>query len=379
MKNSVQHYSWGSPSLLPELLGIRNPEAEPWAELWMGAHPRNPSMVETESGPVPLNDFIARDPVGRLGKGPAERFGALPFLFKILAAGRPLSIQAHPGKEAARTGFARENAAGIPLGAFERNYRDKMHKPEILLALGDFSALLGFRSMDEIRHYADVLGVSVYGRIVADARGDLKTFFRALMSFPEPGKLIADICSAARGQEEGTFEWILRLEEAYPGDIGTAAPLYMNILELREGEAIYLDAGKIHAYLGGLGIELMANSDNVLRGGLTSKHIDLEELCAVLDFSATKPGLFSPLPGGNGERIYRPPVDEFMLSRFDLPGGANLDLEHPDSCEILLCTGGRLRAEGVFDLAPGDSLFVTADHGSCTLEGEGTLFRAAVP
>jgi mannose-6-phosphate isomerase len=365
--------------MIPGLLGLENPTAEPWAELWMGAHPKSPSLLITESGAVPLNTFVAEDPASRLGKRAAERFGSLPFLFKILAAASPLSIQAHPAKEAARLGFERENAAGIPLDAFQRNYKDAMHKPEIMVALGDFSALLGFRSMEDIRHLAELLGVSPYRRLVSQARGDLRTFFQSLMSFPEKEKLIADICSAAGEQKGGLFEWILRLQDAYPGDIGVAAPLYMNILEMKEGEAIYLDAGKIHAYLGGLGIELMANSDNVLRGGLSSKHIDLKELCDVLDFSAFNPKIFAPVRSAEGGVIYRPPVDEFMLSRLDLPDGTGLELENTDSCEILLCTGGSLRAEGVFDLKPGDSLFVTADQRHYALEGEGTLFRAAVP
>jgi mannose-6-phosphate isomerase len=379
LKNTIQHYPWGSPGMIPDLMGIQNPEGSPWAELWIGAHPKSPSLVETESGFVPLNQFIVEDPVRRLGKPAAERFGGLPFLFKILAARTPLSIQAHPAMDAARRGFERENAAGIPMDAFERNYKDDNHKPELLLSLGDFSALLGFRTMEEIQNLAEVLGIPEYRRLITDARGDLKGFFLALMNYPGPEDLIADIVSAAKELNAKEFSWVRKLAASYPGDIGVAAPLYMNILDLREGEAIYLDAGKIHAYLGGLGLELMANSDNVLRGGLTSKHIDLAELSTVLDFSAENPTLFPSVSGADNSILYRPPVDEFVLSRFDLTDGLSLNCDSSGSCAILLCTSGRIRVEGEFDLVPGDSLFVSADQKNCSLEGAGTVFRAGVP
>ena len=233
--------------------------------------------------------------------------------------------------------------------------------------------------MEEIGHIAELLGVPSYLQLVSQSRGDLKNFFRSLMSCPEPAMLIAQICSAAAEKEGKEFRWISRLEESYPGDIGVAAPLYMNIMELKEGEAIYLDAGKIHAYLGGLGIELMANSDNVLRGGLTAKHIDLDELCAVLDFSPFNPALFPPAPGPDGGLVFRPPVEEFALTRYDLHGASPVDLKSSGSCEILLCTHGRVLAAGKEKLVPGDSLFITADQEGFVMEGEGTIFRAAVP
>jgi mannose-6-phosphate isomerase len=408
LRNPLQYYDWGSPSLIPDFLGLSNPEQRPVAELWMGAHPKAPSSVEIGGKSLPLSDLIDRDPETFLGGNTALRFGPrLPFLFKVLAAEKPLSIQCHPDLPRARDGFARENRAGIPLDSPVRNYRDDNHKPEILLAVTPFTALRGFRPVSEITDFFAAFPagdlVDMGRRLSRAAESDgLKAFLRELLSVPRDtaaswiGECLASDRTASDTASIPEWSWFRRLADSYPGDPGCFAPFYLNLLSLDPGEAVFLDAGELHAYLSGLGVELMANSDNILRGGLTSKHIDIEELLAVLSPKPGRVEVLRPriqnLGGGRIEETYAAPAEEFVLSvlrsktrsgdggKIGGPGGGTpLEVLSP---EILLCGEGRAEITTSGEtcvLHRGESAFISGSARSCVLTGPCVLYRARVP
>jgi mannose-6-phosphate isomerase len=386
LDNPVQHYEWGSRTAIPELLG-QPPDGSPWAELWMGAHPRAPSVVVgTERT---LLEHVSADPEAALGREVVARFGGeLPFLLKVLAAAEPLSLQAHPSAEQARAGFAREEAEGVPRDAPHRNYRDPHHKPELLCALEPFEALCGFRPVGDTLALLQRLDVDALddmrARLQAQPDADgLRSVFSELMRLPASQRvpLVERVTEAARLVSDGAFAaecaWTLRLQEKYPGDPGVVAALLLNLVELAPGEAIYLAAGKLHAYLCGAGVEVMANSDNVLRGGLTSKHVDVDALLEVLDF---EPVVVEPLrPQGDGpEALYVTPAPEFRLSRLQLTEAIELHAHGP---EILLVVEGRCRCtdeSASLVLDRGASVFASPGPYRLVPEPEAVLFRAAV-
>jgi len=392
LDNVIQPYAWGSRTALAELLGQPAPSATAQAELWMGAHPGGPSRVRRESGGRTLLELIRSAPERDLGEAVTRRFGAeLPFLFKVLAAETPLSLQTHPSLEQAREGYARENAQGIALSAPHRNYKDANHKPELTCALTPFEALCGFRRADETLALFDALGLSTLEPLLAplraspDARG-VSRMFEALMTSPSERRTslvagVVDACSAGL-KREGPFleEWrqAVRLGSLYPGDPGVVAALMLNRVRLRPGEAIYLPAGNLHAYLGGVAVELMANSDNVLRGGCTPKHVDVPELLRVLDFRCGPVDVLTAAPQADGESVYPTPSEEFRLSRLQLrPGVASRPVRRGP--EILLCAEGsaRLSLQGeTLALPRGASVFVSAADGAYSLDGDGLVFRA---
>jgi mannose-6-phosphate isomerase len=399
LKNTVKNYGWGSPRWLPEFLGERNISRIPWAELWMGVHPSGPSRIAAgpEGGELVLPDLIARNPRYFLGEETERDFGALPFLFKVLAAAKPLSIQAHPGAEQARQGWERENSGAVPLGAPERNYKDPNPKPEILCALSRFRALCGFRRPGEIRTLLEIFGAgsglqSALEGLVSALGGSedspLRTFLSRLYALdPE---ILKEMSGYGRSQTLGeeypeySEEWALvrDLGRLYPGDSGVIAPLYLNLLTLAPGEAIYLPPGILHAYVHGMGVELMGNSDNVLRGGLTSKHIDRKELFRVLEFSPFRPQVLRPgvqVENGNGNLCFKypAPCGEFSLSL--IKGGNNLFSSPGPS--IVLVTEGELVIKDGGDneklrLRQGESAFVPAGGGELRLSGAYTLYSA---
>ena len=271
LKNIVQEYAWGSPTLIPGLMGYGNSEKKPQAEMWIGAHPKAPSLVIDDGKTVPLSRFISESPEEILGSDAAKRFdNSLPFLLKILAAQSPLSIQVHPNLQQARDGFARENSTGIPLDSPERNYRDANHKPETVCALTPFQALNGFREPSEA---ADLLkisaGTSLENEIKLLERGDIKSFYTRIMTMDseERNRLLSEfITSAGELQHEnGIFRWCMKLHNDFPGDIGILSPVILNLVRLEPGLSMNLAAGQLHAYLQGLAVEIMANSDNVIR------------------------------------------------------------------------------------------------------------------
>jgi len=393
MQNTIQPYAWGSRTAIAELCGEPSPAAEPQAELWIGAHPKAPSRVRFHGRWVPLTELIAADPEGILGGAAARFHGELPYLLKVLAADRPLSIQAHPSRAQAREGFARENRLKIPLDAPQRNYRDANHKPECICALTSFWALSGFRAIPEIlARLSQVLPPQAAGALQELARGDagdgLKRFFVWLMTLPAARRrpLVATAAgqAAALADRDPAFDWVRRLQGEYPGDAGVLAPLMLNLVQLAPGEALFLPAGELHAYLEGVGIELMANSDNVLRGGLTPKHVDLPELLRVLTFAERKIEVLRPVPAGPCEGRYASRAEEFQLAVLSVDDKHTYSAPARRSVEILLCVEGEGRlgdpaGVGEVALRRGQSALIPAAAGAYRLSGAGRLYKAGLP
>lgn len=360
----------------------------------MGAHPKAPSMVEKQGRPVSLEALIDQNPAAILGVSVARAFdGRLPFLFKVLAAARPLSIQAHPDKPQAEAGFARENQMGISLDAPHRNYKDDNHKPECICALSEFNALCGFRRIDTIISYMDKLlpdDETTIRPTLQDAlvHSRLQSFFKILMQLPaDKADAVVNhaVANAGRLREaDPVYKWIVRLHEEYPGDIGVLAPAFLNLITLTQGQAMFLPAGVLHAYLDGTGLELMANSDNVLRGGLTPKHVDVPELLKVLDFSEMVPVVLSPSAVGPCEHVYPTDAEEFVLSVIEVKPNQPYDGHYPENVAILLCTAGNgtLYVGGTGQDIPfqkGQSILIPATAGKYTLSGTAVVYKATVP
>ncbi|MFJ5843101.1 mannose-6-phosphate isomerase, class I [Streptomyces shenzhenensis] len=378
LDNTIRPYAWGSATAIPKLLGVE-PTGEPQAELWMGAHPGAPSRTARGT----LVDVIDADPKRELGPEAVTKFGPhLPFLLKILAAGAPLSLQVHPDLAQARQGYADEERRGIPVDAPHRNYRDANHKPELICALTEFDGLCGFRDPLRAADLLDGLGVD-----------SLKPYVDLLHAHPEDAALrevLTAILTADRDEMAHTVAQAATacarlggdhapyaaIAHHYPGDPGVIAAMLLNHVRLQPGEALFLGAGIPHAYLSGLGVEIMANSDNVLRCGLTPKHVDVPELLRIVRFEPGDPGVLRPEASPDGEEVYETPIDEFRLSRYVLPaGGTTHDLTLPTP-QILLCTAGSVRT-GEHELTPGRSVFVPAAE-KAEVSGTGTLFRATV-
>lgn len=385
LKNRIQHYPWGSPRTIPDLLGIENPDDLPFAELWMGAHPKAPSTAVTGGGEAPLNVLVTRDPDFFLGSRVQQAFGdRLPFLFKVLAAEKPLSIQAHPNLQQARDGFQDEERRGIPVDAPNRNYRDANHKPELICALTPFTALCGFRTPETI---AANLGVFKTTRplvdVLSSGGGCREVFERMLfLNDQQRRQILSEVRWYTRDRDDPVSRWVTRLAEEYPEDIGVLSPYILNLVELSPGQALSLKAGVLHSYLHGTGIELMANSDNVLRGGLTSKHVDRDELMKVLDFNPGTPRLLAGEAGGERFMEYPAGEQEFGLSVLRPEHSGNVRVSDDGGPEILLCTEGSWTvstADESAGLSRGQSLFMAAAAGAYTVEGTGVLYRASVP
>lgn len=382
IQNPIMNYEWGSRIHIAKLLGRATPSDKPQAELWMGAHPKAPSRVGDKS----LKDLISEDPIGMLGAPTAKRFSKrLPFLFKLLAAGTPLSIQTHPNLDQAKIGFDSEEAAGIPLDAPNRNYKDDNHKPEILCALTDFWALNGFRQIPEmldLLDHAELRTISSEVRIFHQNRNreGLREFFRSIIELNDVRResLLRELVAGARNMREikPEYTWIIRIADLYPGDIGVLCVLLLNLIKLEPGQAMYCAAGDLHAYLDGFGVELMANSDNVLRGGLTPKHVNRPELMKTLTFQDRDVEILLPT---NGQ--YRTPSDEFVLSVLQVDGTAVSSSRL--GFEILVNVGGsakiyRFEESEAVPLPQGAAVAVPAAVTDYVVEGRARLFRASV-
>ncbi|RAJ62615.1 mannose-6-phosphate isomerase type 1 [Streptomyces sp. Amel2xB2] len=405
LSNTVRPYAWGSTTAIPEFLGTP-PTGEPQAELWMGAHPGAPSTLVRDGGERALTDVIAADPEGELGPETVRAFGPrLPFLLKLLAAASPLSLQVHPDLAQAREGFADEEARGVPANAPERNYKDANHKPELICALTDFDGLCGFRrareaaellgalDVDALKPYVDILRASPESDALREVLTAVLTADRDEIAdtVTRAASAAARLASGADGAGNHAYAVCTSLAEHYPGDPGVIAAMLLNHVRLRPGEALYLGAGVPHAYLSGLGVEIMANSDNVLRCGLTPKHVDVPELLRIVRFEPGEPAVLRPLPGPGAEERYEVPIDEFRLSRFVFGPADSSDSAGPSAPrplesrtpQILLCTEGRVvlhaadGAEPGLALERGQSAYVRADE-RVTATGDGTLFRATV-
>lgn len=393
LKNPVQKYAWGSGTALQSLLGWPEPWKEPAAELWMGAHPKAPSEVEVDGAWRSLIDVIAADPVSVLGADAAKQFSnRLPFLFKVLAADRPLSIQVHPDMRQARDGFARENQRSIPFDAPNRNYKDAGHKPECLCAVTRFEAMKGFRApKDILKLMEQVFRKTPFKELdplrkAPNSQG-LKRFFTSLMTMDE-ARQAQVVHEAVEGTkriagEDRAFHWLLELNREYPGDGGVLSPLYLNLVDLSPGDAIYVPAGELHAYLSGVGMEIMASSDNVLRGGLTPKHIDIPELLSIVNFTATPVLTQRPLVDDDFERIYETPAAEFQLSEIALNGNERFLSRKERSVEILICMAGEgqieeLESGQTLPLSKGVSVIVPSAVPQYAVSGAITLYKGAL-
>jgi mannose-6-phosphate isomerase len=415
MTNPIQRYPWGSRTAL-STLQRRAPSGEPEAELWMGAHPAAPSLLVAgnhDQGPaVSLVDLIAQDPHGVLGPHVLKAFGArLPFLVKVLAVETSLSLQVHPDPLQAAEGFAEEQAQDVPLNAPERRYPDASAKPEMLYALTEVEALCGFRDPTRSAALLDGLGVAqlvpIARRLAEGSPPEaIREVLARLLTWPDYDRpaLVEAVAAAARQHAPGTgpgstagpspaagpsagsadpefaatCRWVVRLAERYPADPSVVCVLLLNHVRLRPGEAIVLPAGNLHAYLHGVGVEIMGNSDNVLRGGLTSKHVDVPELLRILQPAPNAPRVVAAQPAVAGEEVYVTEFREFRLSRIRLHDGSTTTLE-PVSPEILLCLDGQVSAQsGTHQLllGPGESAFVPASALPVELAGQGSLCRA---
>lgn len=361
----IRRYDWGSRTAIPELLGV-TPDGRPAAELWFGAHPGGPSPALDAT----LDGLITADPIGMLGASVVAHFGPkLPFLLKVLAAGRALSMQVHPNLAQARAGFAAEEAAGIARDAGGRNYVDDNHKPELLCALTPFEALCGFRPVAETVALLGEIDVPELAFVADLLRGPdpLRAAFTALLTHDAPATLADAV--AARALEEGPLRPAYLAAQDFPGDIGIALSLLLNYVRLDPGDAIYLGAGTVHAYLCGTGVEIMANSDNVLRCGLTPKHIDVPELLKITDFTElTEPRW----PANDG--IFEVPVPDFGLRKIRLTGELELGGDQP---RIVLCVDGNADVDAV-ELPPGHAAFVPAAAGTQAVRGTGQVFVASI-
>ncbi|MET0933019.1 MAG: mannose-6-phosphate isomerase, class I [Mycetocola sp.] len=388
--NTPRDYAWGSRTEIAGLLG-REPSGRPEAELWLGAHPGSPARILTPDavgGSGTLADWIAADAASTGLSEPR-----LPFLLKLLAADAPLSLQAHPSPEQARDGFAREEAAGVPLDAPTRNYKDAFHKPELIFALSDsFDALCGFRPVADAA--ADVDALLAVPGLAGDALEALATFRMSLDGRPDAdvlrrvvGSLLRDDVSvlvravtdaAASAAESPAVDTVRLLAEHYPGDPGIVVSLLIHRVTLSRGDVLYLPAGNIHAYLRGFGVELMAASDNVLRGGLSPKHIDVDELMGVLDFTpAPVPYLEAEQPA-DGVDLYRPDVPDFELAHVVVADEVSPTLALPGPA-IAIATAGAVTlagASGVVELRRGEAVYITPDEGGLAVGGAGELFVA---
>ncbi|MFA9498404.1 MAG: mannose-6-phosphate isomerase, class I [Deltaproteobacteria bacterium] len=394
LKNVVQEYAWGSYTAIPELLGHDAPASTPQAELWMGAHPKAPSMVKCDGVWFSLLELISKNPQNILGEKVAEKFDSrLPYLFKVLAAAKPLSIQAHPSLIQAKEGFERENRLKIPLDAYHRNYKDDNHKPECICAMTDFWALNGFRKISDILSLMEKIcppGLKTSLDLLReqpDSMG-LKNFFQALMTLDgkKQAEIIADAIKNVQNfaDDHPAYQWMINLHKEYPKDIGVFSPIMLNLVCLKPGEAMFLPAGELHAYLDGVGIELMANSDNVLRGGLTPKHIDVQELLNVLNFEEREINILFAGEIDECECAYESFAEEFFLSVISVTEEIGYRSADRRSVEIILCTDGRAtitdlgKNESVF-VERGKSIIIPAVVEKYCIEGDATFYKAAVP
>jgi mannose-6-phosphate isomerase len=403
LRGAIRTYAWGSRTAIAEFTGRPVPAAHPEAELWLGANPGDPAFLEEPDGEVSLLQAVVDDPEGQLGAAARARFGdALPFLLKVLAAEEPLSLQAHPSSEQAAEGYLREERLGIPVNSPVRNYRDSSHKPELLVALQPFEVLAGFRPAAHTIELLRALAVSDLDPFIdllddkSDADG-LRALFTTWITAPQPDVdvlVTAVLDGAISYLSSGATEFaavaktVLELGERYPGDAGVLAALLLNRITLGPGEGIFLSAGNLHAYLHGVGLEVMANSDNVLRGGLTPKHVDVPELLRVLNFNPTTESQLRAQTHPDGlASFYDTPTAEFaasMLTLGDDQIGHEVDApSRHDGPQILLCIEGATAVHGkagALTLTRGAAAWVAADDGPVRLVAQEPtkIFRATV-
>jgi mannose-6-phosphate isomerase len=376
------------------LLGVE-PDNQPQAELWIGAHRIAPSMLMRAGVPRPLDAVIAADPERNLGDASIQRLGqGLPYLLKVLAAETPLSLQVHPSVAQASDGFDREDALGIALDSPRRIYRDRNHKPELLCALSEFTALVGFRPVDKTIALLEELSTRATTDIAVTLRTHrpndaLRLVVTELLRWDveQHTRIVAEVAAACRatldsGRIAPEFSCMVALADAFPTDIGSVLSLLMNYVRLVPGQAVFLGAGTMHAYLHGVGVELMASSDNVVRCGLTTKHRDVDEMLGVVDFAPTETPIAKTYQPAPQVTAYDVPVPDFCLMRLDLRAEpAEIIL---DGADIVLCVDGEAhlttndQVRPKLDLVKGQAGFIPHHHGRYTIKGSGVVFRASV-
>ncbi len=389
LEAAIKSYDWGSRTILAALQGKSGPSTEPEAELWLGAHPNGSALVVMPDGTrVPLADVVQRDPRGVLGDAVFARFGArFPFLLKVLAVERALSLQAHPDAEQAHLGFHRERGESVASDA--RLYADERAKPELLLAHTRFRALCGFRPLDEIRGGFERMGLGDIAPSVGAVEGEwLRAFFARWFAADaislRDERLARALDFAARTNEpDGAAASMLRLAAQHPGDPGILAPLLLNPIELAPGEAIFLEAGELHCYLEGAAAEIMSSSDNVLRAGLTTKQRAGDEVLRIGRFASRRPQVLRGALRARGVSVYATPASEFELSLLEV-GAAEIVMTGERSVEVLLCFEGAvqlapLAGGDALTLASGESGLVPAAVGDYRIVGKGRLYHASVP
>ena len=378
LRNGVKNYDWGSPNAIPAFLG-GDTSTTPIAEVWIGTHPLSPSAAVNEDGTeLPLTEIA----------------GDLPFMVKLLAADRPLSLQVHPSRALAEAGFEREEAEGVPLDAPHRVYKDRNHKPEMVYALSTFDSLIGFRKTAEILRVLGPIGSQLSERLVADLRADpgfagivrrVEYLLSGEVDVDQVHELI-DACRrlSAMGMDvKRAYATVDEIAEHYPDDVGVVISLMLNRMTLQPGEAAYLETGVMHAHLSGLCLEVMANSDNVLRAGLTTKHIDRAGLVACLDDGMARIARVTPDFVVDTE-IFSPAHVEFALAVSQISPAApdGVDLVRADG-SLLICTGGEVivstDAGDKLTLSRGESLYLSAEDRGAVVEGLGEVAHAYLP
>lgn len=386
LKPRFQDYVWGDIHYIQQFCGLSSELGKPLAEMWLGAHPKAPSLIATENGELSFDQYLATNPQLHLGKSEAVYNGKLPFLMKVLVAAKPLSIQVHPDKPTAEQGFALENQAGIALDDPKRNFRDDNHKPELILALTPFWMMRGFRDYAELLGIFTSLKLTKLWTAFADFAAEpcaqnLQQLFSQILSssMAQLQEFIARI-SAAKDNRIPELNFICQtvehLNHFFPWDSGIASPLLLNTFVLKPGEAVCLDAGIPHAYIQGAGVELMANSDNVIRAGLTAKHIDRDLLLRVADFSPSLPEIQS-LREDSGNTTFSTPFQEFQLEYRKVDGFASLT--YAGRPAIVLCIKGQTSVNENMILNRGQAMFVSAADAELTLQGDAELVIATTP
>lgn len=385
---TVQHYAWGGFHFIPALLGVENSEKKPYAEYWLGAHPSASGKLESDGQLLSWYELMWQEPVKYLGEKVYEKFGELPYLFKVLDVKEMLSIQVHPTKERAIKGFEREEAEGVPINAPNRNYKDRNHKPEVMVALSDFWLLHGFKKAEELKRvlqsapeFASLLPVfekegyyGLYKRVMELPTQDADEMLTPLVK--------RELQTTHQKSEPGY--WVKKLYEngfeAKNIDRGIFSIYFFNIVELQPGEAIFQKAGVPHAYLEGQNVELMANSDNVLRGGLTPKHIDVSELLKHISFEGIEPHILYPSVSDSGEINYPLPVEDFAISAIQLQKSQEYQSTSA-SAEIFLVMNGSVTVDKQIQCKRGEAFVILpdTDYTIITSADDTLLYKAFVP
>ena len=387
-----RHYEWGGQSFIPQLMHIDNATSKPFAEYWMGAHPSAPSIVETPEGAVALDQMIAENTIQFLGAKTTDRFGSLPYLFKILDVEKMLSIQVHPSKENAEKGFNKEQIAGLPIDAPHRNYKDQNHKPEVMVALSDFWLLHGFMpamalkerltSLTPLHNLLPIFGMDDYAGLYSHfMRLDQPSADKILKPLLE---IALDEVAAGKVDKAHPHWWANKyyggIVPASNIDKGILSIYILNIVNVPKYHGVFQGAGLLHAYLEGQNIELMANSDNVLRGGLTPKHIDIEELLEHIKFEPTYPNMLYGDMKNSIEVQFPCPVPDFGLTKITLSQGESYTNE-TNSFEMFLVLQGEVHLDGI-DLKAGELAAVKAGasyHIQSTGSETAVIFKSFVP